>query len=36
MRYRLLGPSGLRVSQLFLGAMTFPGPDETRRAVDLY
>ncbi|MEE2037105.1 aldo/keto reductase [Nocardiopsis sp. CT-R113] len=36
MRYRLLGPSGLRVSQLFLGAMTFSGPDEARRMVDLY
>ncbi|MEU0238250.1 aldo/keto reductase [Nocardiopsis sp. NPDC006198] len=36
MRYRLLGPSGLRVSQLFLGAMTFSGPEEARRMVDLY
>ena len=23
MRYRLFGPTGLRVSELFLGAMTF-------------
>lgn len=36
MRHQLLGPSGLRVSQLFLGAMTFAGPDEGRRMVDLY
>ncbi|MDQ3223887.1 MAG: aldo/keto reductase, partial [Gemmatimonadota bacterium] len=35
MRYRLLGQTGLRVSELFLGAMTFGGeytpPEEGRR-----
>ncbi|MFD1541160.1 aldo/keto reductase [Nonomuraea guangzhouensis] len=36
MRYRLLGSTGLRVSELFLGAMTFAGPDEARRMVELY
>src|SRR6476646_692486 len=43
MRYRLLGTSGLRVSELFLGAMTFAegfahgaGTDEARRIVDAY
>ncbi|GAA2097406.1 aldo/keto reductase [Actinomadura alba] len=36
MRYRLLGPTGLRVSELFLGAMTFAGPDEARKMIDLY
>jgi aryl-alcohol dehydrogenase-like predicted oxidoreductase len=43
MRYRLLGHSGLRVSELFLGAMTFaeefvhgPGVAEARRIVDTY
>jgi aryl-alcohol dehydrogenase-like predicted oxidoreductase len=43
MRYRPLGRSGLRVSQLFLGAMTFadgfahgPGRAEARRIVDAY
>ena len=43
MRYRLLGSSGLRVSKLFLGAMTFAegfahgaGVDEARRIVDAY
>jgi aryl-alcohol dehydrogenase-like predicted oxidoreductase len=43
MRYRLLGRSGLRVSELFLGAMTFSddfahGADrhEARRIVDAY
>lgn len=43
MRYRLLGSSGLRVSELFLGAMTFAdgfahgaGVDEARRIVDAY
>jgi aryl-alcohol dehydrogenase-like predicted oxidoreductase len=43
MRYRLLGRSGLRVSQLFLGAMTFAdgfahgaGLDEARRIVDAF
>jgi aryl-alcohol dehydrogenase-like predicted oxidoreductase len=43
MRYRLLGSSGLRVSELFLGGMTFglqggvgAPPDECRRIVDVY
>jgi aryl-alcohol dehydrogenase-like predicted oxidoreductase len=43
MRYRLFGNTGLRVSELFLGAMTFggedtvgAGPDECRRMVDVY
>ncbi|QXJ24350.1 aldo/keto reductase [Actinomadura graeca] len=36
MRYRLLGPTGLRVSEMFLGAMTFKGPDEARELVDVY
>lgn len=43
MRYRLLGNSGLRVSELFLGAMTFGEQggvgapiDECRRMLDLY
>ena len=43
MRYRLFGPSGLRVSELFLGAMTFgeqggvgAGPEECRRILDAY
>ncbi|WP_433191384.1 aldo/keto reductase [Actinoallomurus sp. CA-150999] len=36
MRLRLLGPTGLRVSELFLGAMTFAGPDEARKMIDLY
>ncbi|GAA1465323.1 aldo/keto reductase [Nocardiopsis exhalans] len=36
MRHQLLGPSGLRVSQLLLGAMTFANPDQARRMVDLY
>jgi aryl-alcohol dehydrogenase-like predicted oxidoreductase len=36
MRDRLLGPTGLRVSELFLGAMTFAGPDEARKMIDLY
>ena len=43
MRYRLFGASGLRVSELFLGAMTFgeqggvgAAPDECRRIVDAY
>ncbi|GAA3142106.1 aldo/keto reductase [Planomonospora alba] len=43
MRYRLLGPTGLRVSELFLGAMTFgeqggvgAPPQECRRMLDLY
>lgn len=43
MRYRLFGNTGLRVSELFLGAMTFGDPDtvgtsadESRRIVDAY
>jgi aryl-alcohol dehydrogenase-like predicted oxidoreductase len=43
MRYRLLGRSGLRVSELFLGAMTFAdgfahgaGIEEARRIIDAY
>ena len=43
MRYRLLGHSGLRVSELFLGAMTFAdgfvhgaGRHEAQRIVDAY
>jgi aryl-alcohol dehydrogenase-like predicted oxidoreductase len=43
MRYRLLGNSGLRASQLFLGAITFAegfvhgaGVDEARRIADTY
>jgi aryl-alcohol dehydrogenase-like predicted oxidoreductase len=43
MRYRLLGGSGLRVSELFLGAMTFAedfahgaGTEEARRIIDAY
>jgi aryl-alcohol dehydrogenase-like predicted oxidoreductase len=42
MRYRLLGQTGLRVSELFLGAMRFgegnggASPDECRRMLDLY
>jgi aryl-alcohol dehydrogenase-like predicted oxidoreductase len=43
MRYRLLGPSGLRVSELFLGTMTFgeewgwdAAPDECRRMLETY
>jgi aryl-alcohol dehydrogenase-like predicted oxidoreductase len=43
MRYRLLGPTGLRVSECVLGAMTFGDPggvgasiEESRRMVDLY
>ncbi|GAA1547764.1 aldo/keto reductase [Actinomadura kijaniata] len=42
MRYRLLGNTGLRVSEVFLGAMTFGertgrvGLDEARRIVGLY
>jgi aryl-alcohol dehydrogenase-like predicted oxidoreductase len=43
MRYRLLGPSGLRISEAFLGAMTFGEQggvgapiDECRRMVDAY
>ncbi|MGX2996150.1 aldo/keto reductase [Streptomyces sp. JNUCC 64] len=39
MRYRLLGRTGLRVSELFLGAMGFGGgtlPADSRRVLDLY
>ncbi|SEG97179.1 Predicted oxidoreductase [Nonomuraea solani] len=37
MRYRLLGRTGLRVSDLFLGAMTYGEPSaEVRRIFDLY
>ncbi|GIM94540.1 aldo/keto reductase [Paractinoplanes toevensis] len=43
MRYRTLGPSGLRVSELILGAMTFgeqggvgAPPEECRRILDAY
>ncbi len=43
MRYRLFGATGLRVSELFLGAMTFgeqggvgAAPEECRRIVDAY
>lgn len=42
MRYRLLGRTGLRVSEVFLGAMTFgeeelgASPQEARRILDLY
>lgn len=37
MRYRLLGRTGLRVSEVFLGAMTFgSSPSEARRILDLY
>ncbi|NBE99592.1 aldo/keto reductase [Nonomuraea sp. KC401] len=37
MRYRLLGRTGLRVSQLFLGAMTYrESSPEVRRVFDLY
>lgn len=36
MRYRLLGQTGLRVAEFFLGAMTFASPEEGRRMVDRY
>ncbi|RCV53383.1 aldo/keto reductase [Marinitenerispora sediminis] len=36
MRYRLLGPTGLRVSELFLGAMGFDDVAESRRVLDAY
>lgn len=43
MRYRLLGRTGLRVSELFLGAMTFgeqggvgAPPEECARILDMY
>lgn len=35
-RYRLFGPTGLRVSEIFLGAMGFEDEDESRRVVDAY
>jgi aryl-alcohol dehydrogenase-like predicted oxidoreductase len=35
-RYRLFGPTGLRVSELFLGTMVLDDPRETRRIVDAY
>lgn len=36
MRYRLLGQTGLRVSELFLGAMNFSDQDESGRILDAY
>ncbi|MEU4449099.1 aldo/keto reductase [Actinosynnema sp. NPDC050801] len=36
MKYRLFGQTGLRVSELLLGTMTFSDPDEARRIVDAY
>ncbi|MEV0287388.1 aldo/keto reductase [Kribbella sp. NPDC050820] len=36
MRYRLFGPTGLRVSELFLGAMRFHSVDQARPIVDRY
>jgi aryl-alcohol dehydrogenase-like predicted oxidoreductase len=36
MRYRLLGPTGLRVSELFLGAMILDEARECRRIVDAF
>lgn len=36
MRYRLFGRTGLRVSEVFLGAMGFSEADEARRIVDRY
>ena len=36
MRYRLFGPTGLRVSELFLGTMVLADPRESRRIVDAY
>ena len=43
MRYKLLGPTGLRVSEVFLGTMTFgeswgwgAPPDECRRMLEVY
>jgi aryl-alcohol dehydrogenase-like predicted oxidoreductase len=36
MRYRLLGRTGVRVSELFLGAMTHESPDQLGQMVDLY
>jgi aryl-alcohol dehydrogenase-like predicted oxidoreductase len=36
MRYRLFGPTGLRVSELFLGAMRFHSVEQARPIVDRY
>ncbi|MFI6521287.1 aldo/keto reductase [Spirillospora sp. NPDC050679] len=36
MRYRLLGRTGLRVSEVFLGAMRFGEEDQARAIVDVY
>lgn len=36
MRYRLFGPTGLRVSEVFLGAMSLDDVAEARRIVDAY
>ncbi|MFC5261729.1 aldo/keto reductase [Kribbella qitaiheensis] len=36
MRYRLFGRTGLRVSELFLGAMRFGSVDQARPIIDLY
>ncbi|MEV4096232.1 aldo/keto reductase [Streptosporangium saharense] len=36
MRYRLLGRTGLRVSEVFLGAMTFGEEQVARRILELY
>ncbi|HET6988496.1 MAG TPA: aldo/keto reductase [Kribbella sp.] len=36
MRYRLFGPTGLRVSELFLGAMRFRSVDQSRPIIDRY
>lgn len=36
MRYRLFGRTGLRVSEIFLGAMTLPDLNETQRVLGAY
>src|SRR5687768_6765611 len=36
MRYRLFGPTGLRVSELVLGAMRFGSVDQARPIIDAY
>jgi aryl-alcohol dehydrogenase-like predicted oxidoreductase len=36
MRYRLLGRTGLRVSEIFLGAMSFAEAEGSRRVLDAY
>ncbi|GAA4413746.1 aldo/keto reductase [Actinokineospora soli] len=36
MRYRLFGRTGLRVSELMLGAMTFSDPAEAKRVIDTF